>query len=58
LADNADINPPLHPADIEALGWAPNRVAKRPRVAAYLAPDQRIAFSQWGFTRYFKELDG
>jgi DNA polymerase III alpha subunit len=34
------------------------RVAKRPRVAAYLASKRRIAFSQWGIYRYFKELDG
>jgi len=34
------------------------RVAKRPRVAAYLASTRRIAFSQWGIYRYFKELDG
>ena len=35
-----------------------DRVAKRPRVAAYLASKRRIAFSQWGIYRYFKELDG
>jgi glutathione S-transferase len=34
------------------------RVAKRPRIAAYLASKRRIAFSQWGIYRYFKELDG
>ena len=33
------------------------RVAARPRVAAYLASQRRIAFSQWGIYRYFKELD-
>ena len=33
-------------------------VAKRPRIAAYLASKRRIAFSQWGIYRYFKELDG
>jgi glutathione S-transferase len=33
------------------------RVAARPRVAAYLASKRRIAFSQWGIYRYFKELD-
>jgi glutathione S-transferase len=32
-------------------------VAKRPRIAAYLASDRRIVFSQWGIYRYFKELD-
>src|SRR5881392_1988018 len=34
------------------------RVATRPRIAAYLASPPRIAFSQWGIYRYFKELDG
>jgi glutathione S-transferase len=34
-----------------------DRVAARPRVAAYLASKRRIAFSQWGIYRYFKELD-
>ena len=34
------------------------RVAKRPRIAAYLASKRRIPFSQWGIYRYFKELDG
>jgi glutathione S-transferase len=34
-----------------------DRVAKRPRVAAYLASERRIPFSQWGIYRYFKELD-
>ena len=34
-----------------------DRVAKRPRIAAYLASERRIPFSQWGIYRYFKELD-
>jgi len=34
-----------------------DRVAGRPRIAAYLASDRRISFSQWGIYRYFKELD-
>jgi glutathione S-transferase len=34
-----------------------DRVAKRPRIAAYLASSRRIPFSQWGIYRYFKELD-
>jgi glutathione S-transferase len=34
-----------------------NRVANRPRIAAYLASKRRIPFSQWGVYRYFKELD-
>ena len=33
------------------------RVAARPRIKAYLASKRRIAFSQWGIYRYFKELD-
>jgi glutathione S-transferase len=34
-----------------------DRVAKRPRIAAYLSSKRRIPFSQWGIYRYFKELD-
>ena len=34
-----------------------DRVAKRSRIAAYLASKRRIPFSQWGIYRYFKELD-
>src|SRR2546430_10017562 len=34
-----------------------DRVARRPRIAAYLASKRRIPFSQWGIYRYFKELD-
>ena len=34
-----------------------DRVARRPRIAAYLASERRISFSQWGIYRYFKELD-
>ena len=33
------------------------RVARRPRIKAYLASKRRIPFSQWGIYRYFKELD-
>jgi len=35
-----------------------DRVAKRPRIAAYLQSERRIPFSQWGIYRYFKQLDG
>jgi glutathione S-transferase len=35
-----------------------DRVAKRPRVAAYLASERRIAFNEWGIFRYYRELDG
>jgi glutathione S-transferase len=34
-----------------------DRVATRPRIAAYLVSPRRIPFSQWGIYRYFKELD-
>jgi glutathione S-transferase len=34
-----------------------DRVAKRPRIKAYLASPRRIPFSQWGIYRYFKGLD-
>ena len=34
-----------------------DRVAKRPRIASYLASKRRIPFSQWGIYRYFRELD-
>jgi glutathione S-transferase len=34
-----------------------DRVAKRPRIKAYLASPRRIPFSQWGIYRYFEELD-
>jgi len=33
------------------------RVAKRPRIAAYLASEQRIPFNEWGIFRHYKELD-
>ena len=35
-----------------------DRVARRPRIAAYMKSERRIPFSQWGIYRYFKELDG
>jgi glutathione S-transferase len=34
-----------------------DRVARRPRIAAYLASERRIPFSQWGIWRYYKPLD-
>jgi glutathione S-transferase len=34
-----------------------DRVARRPRIKAYMSSKRRIAFSQWGIYRYFKELD-
>jgi glutathione S-transferase len=35
-----------------------DRVAKRPRIAAYLASERRIPFNEWGIFRHYKELDG
>jgi glutathione S-transferase len=35
-----------------------DRVARRPRIKAYLASKRRIPFSQSGIYRYFEELDG
>jgi glutathione S-transferase len=35
-----------------------DRVAARPRIAAYLASERRIAFNQWGIFRHYPELDG
>ena len=35
-----------------------DRVAKRPRVAAYLASECRIPFNEWGIFRHYRELDG
>jgi glutathione S-transferase len=34
------------------------RVAARPRIAAYLASERRIAFNQHGIFRHYPELDG
>jgi glutathione S-transferase len=34
------------------------RVAKRPRIAAYLASERRIPFNQMGIFRHYPELDG
>lgn len=34
------------------------RVARRPRLAAYLASDRRIPFNQQGIFRHYPELDG
>jgi len=35
-----------------------DRVADRPRVAAYLQSDRRIPFNEWGIFRAYPELDG
>jgi len=35
-----------------------DRVAKRPRIAAYLASARRIPFNEMGIFRHYKELDG
>jgi len=34
-----------------------DRVAKRPRIAAYLASERRIAFNEQGIFRHYRELD-
>ena len=34
-----------------------DRVAERPRIAAYLQSDRRIPFNEWGIFRAYKELD-
>ena len=34
------------------------RVAKRPRISAYLASERRIPFNEMGIFRYYAELDG
>ena len=34
-----------------------DRVAKRPRIAAYVASERRIPFNAWGIFRAYKELD-
>jgi glutathione S-transferase len=34
-----------------------DRVGQRPRIAAYLASDRRIAFNQMGIFRHYQELD-
>jgi glutathione S-transferase len=35
-----------------------DRVAQRPRIAAYLASERRIPFNEQGIFRHYKELDG
>jgi glutathione S-transferase len=35
-----------------------DRVAERPRIAAYLASDRRIPFNEMGIYRHYPELDG
>jgi glutathione S-transferase len=34
-----------------------DRVAKRPRIAAYLQSERRIPFNEWGIFRHYEELD-
>ena len=34
-----------------------DRVAMRPRIAAYLESERRIPFNEWGIFRHYKELD-
>ena len=35
-----------------------DRVAARPKVAAYLASERRLPFNEWGIFRHYPELDG
>ena len=35
-----------------------DRIAARPKIAAYLASERRIAFNEDGIFRYYRELDG
>jgi len=34
-----------------------DKVAQRPRIAAYLASERRIPFNEGGIFRHYKELD-
>ena len=44
--------------DYPRLAAVHDRVVARPRIAAYLASDRRIAFNQQGVFRHYPELDG
>jgi glutathione S-transferase len=35
-----------------------DRVAERPRIAAYLASPRRLPFNEMGIFRHYRELDG
>lgn len=43
--------------DVPGLAALHDRVAERPRIAAYLASKRRIAFNEMGIFRRYKELD-
>ena len=43
---------------VPAVVAAHDRVAQRPRIAAYLASERRIPFNEMGIFRHYKELDG
>lgn len=45
-------------ADYPLLGALRDRVAARPRIAAYLASKRRLPFNQEGIFRHYPELDG
>jgi glutathione S-transferase len=45
-------------AKIPLLRALADRVAARPRIAAYLGSDRRLPFNQQGIFRYYPELDG
>jgi glutathione S-transferase len=43
--------------DVPRLAALHDRVAARPRIAAYLASERRIPFNEWGIFRRYKALD-
>jgi glutathione S-transferase len=43
---------------VPALVKLRDRVGERPRIAAYLASERRIAFNEDGIFRHYPELDG
>jgi glutathione S-transferase len=44
--------------DIRKLCDLRDRIAARPKIAAYLASERRIPFNEDGIFRHYKELDG
>jgi glutathione S-transferase len=44
--------------DLQRVPALHDRVAERPRIAAYLASDRRLPFNQDGIFRHYPELDG
>jgi glutathione S-transferase len=46
-----------HERHYPRLGALHDAVAARPRIAAYLASERRLPFSEWGIFRHYPELD-